>query len=243
MKRHAAFGILGLFLLALLGSAGFAQDAGAVIEKMLDAQGGRKLLESIKDSTSHADMELPVMGISGTGIMYVKEPNKSRLDMEFMGMMMTQACDGEIAWMINPQTGSAEELPAELAEIMKDSAYGNSAFLHPEKYGITYTLKGKETIDGREYLVLERKMPSGYPISYYIDAETYLLYKTKQQSYDEMMAEITEETIMSDYKAVDGVMTAHAITILRDGTEFVILTLTGVSFNSGLEDSFFSMDK
>lgn len=180
MKRYAAYGIMGLLFLVLAASAVNAQDASAIIEKMLDAQGGRKLLESIKDSTSRADMELPVMGISGTGIMYVKEPNKTRLDMEFMGMMMTQACDGEIAWMINPQTGTAEELPAELAEIMKDSAYGNAAFLHPEKYGITYEFKGKESIDGREYLVLERIMPSGYPISYYIDAETYLLYKDRK---------------------------------------------------------------
>ena len=243
MKRQAAFGILGLLLLALMVSTGFAQDASAIIEKMLDAQGGRKLLESIKDSTSRAEMEIPMYGVSGTGIMYLKEPNKTRLDMEFQGMMMTQASDGETAWMINPQTGATEEMPAELAEVMKDSAYGNAAFLHPEKYGITYEFKGKESIDGREYLVLERIMPSGYPISYYIDSETYLLYKTKQQSYDEMTAEITEEAFMSDYKAVDGVMTAHAITISRDGTEYVILTITEVSFNTGLEDSFFEMGK
>lgn len=243
MKRSVFLGVLGFFLLGLVATTGIAQEADAVIEKVLKAQGGRKLLESIKDSTSHADMDLPTMGISGTAIMYVKEPNMMRLDMDFMGMMMTQATDGETAWMIDPQTGLTEEMAGELADIMNDSAYANSAFLNPKKYGISHEYKGKETIDGKEYLLLERVFPSGYVITFYFDAETYLLYKTKQKAIDEMMMEVVEEAVMSDYRDVEGVLTAHNVTILRDGTEYVILTLTEVSYNTGLEDSFFAMGK
>jgi hypothetical protein len=47
-----------------------------------------------------------------------------------------------------------------------------------------------------------------------------------------MMTEIVEETIMSDYKEVEGVMIAHDLTILRDGEEFGTLTVTDVDFNS-----------
>ena len=243
MKKVLSSGVLGILLLGLMFSAGFSQDADSIIAKMLDAQGGRKLLESIKDSTSHAEMDLPTMGISGTGIMYLKEPNKSRLDMEFMGMMMSQGTDGEIAWMTNPQTGITEEMPAEIAEITNDSAFGNSAFLNPKKYDIKHEYKGKETIDGKEYLRLDRLMPSGYVITYYINPETYMIDRTKQDSYDEMGMEVVEEAVLSDYEKVDGVMTAHSITILRDGADYVVLALTDVSFNTGLEDSFFEMEK
>jgi hypothetical protein len=48
---------------------------------------------------------------------------------------------------------------------------------------------------------------------------------------------------MSDYKDVKGVMTAHEITILRDGVEFGSLFVTGVEFNTGLEDSFFKKEE
>ena len=72
MKKVLSSGVLGIFLLGLMFSAGFSQDADSIIAKMLDAQGGRKLLESIKDSTSHAEKDLPTMGITGTVIMYVK---------------------------------------------------------------------------------------------------------------------------------------------------------------------------
>jgi outer membrane lipoprotein-sorting protein len=243
MKKVLSTGVLGIFLLGLVFSTGFSQDANSIIAKMLDAQGGRKLLESIKDTTARADMEMPEMGMTATGIMYTKEPNKMRLDLEIMGMMISQGTDGETAWTVNPETGITEELPAELAEISVESAYGNSAFLNPEKYDIRYEYKGKETIDGRECLVLDRIMPSDYIISFYIDAGTYLLYKTKQQSYNEMLMEIVEEAVMSDYKKVDGVMTAHSVIIVRDGVEFAIMTITEMSFNTGLEDSFFEMGK
>ena len=64
----------------------------------------------------------------------------------------------------------------------------------------------------------------------------------KQDSFDEMMTEIVEETVMSDYKKVEGVMTAHFLTILRDGVEFATMTVTDMDFNSGLEDSFFKKE-
>ena len=145
MKKILSCALLSVFMLGLLVSPGFSQDAKKILEKLIEANGGRKLLESIKDSTASATIDLPEMGMSGTGTMYTKEPNKMRLDLELMGMIITQAFDGEIAWGINPQTGIAEELPEDLAAVSRDSSYGYSAFLHPEKYGITHNYKGKET--------------------------------------------------------------------------------------------------
>lgn len=242
MKRFVIGSILGLFLLGLMVSPGVSQDAQSILDKVIEAQGGRKVLEGIKDSASEATMELTQMGMGGSGIMYVKEPNMMRLDLEFMGMMITQAYDGEVAWMVNPQTGAAEELPEDLAQVMKNGSYGNAALLNPKKFGIVYKYKGKESIEGKEYLVLDRVHSDGYVITHYIDPETYLIYKIKQDSFDEMMSPIVEETVMSDYKKVNGVMTAHTIIILREGEEFGVLTITDVKFNTGLEDSFFKID-
>jgi outer membrane lipoprotein-sorting protein len=243
MKKLLSCGLLGLIILGLLVVPGSSQNADEILERVIKAQGERKLLESIKDVTTIADMEMTQMGISGSITMYMKEPNRVRFDMEFMGMMITQAFDGETAWGISPQSGVAENMPEELAEVMKHSSFGNSALLNPKKYGIKYTYKGKENIEGKDYLVLDRVHSGGYTIALYIDPETYLIYKMKQDSFDEMMTEIVEETIMSDYKKVGGVMTAHVLTILRDGIEFGTLTVTEVDFNSGLEDSFFKKEE
>ena len=243
MKKLLSCGLLGLIILGLLVVPGSSQNADEILERIIKAQGGRKLLESIKDVTTTANMDLTQMGMSGSGTMYVKEPNMMRFDMEFMGIIVTQSFDGENAWGISPQSGVAENMPEEVAEIIKHSSYGNSALLDPAKHGIKYSYRGKENVDSKDYLVLDRVHSGGYTIALYIDPETYLIYKMKQDSFDEMMTEIVEETIMSDYKKVEGVMTAHVLTILRDGTEFGTITVTDVEFNSGLEDSFFKKEE
>ena len=60
---------------------------------------------------------------------------------------------------------------------------------------------------------------------------------------DMMGGEVEQEMVFSDYKKVDGIMFAHAFTIFQDGEEFGSMILSDVKFNSGLEDSFFKMEK
>lgn len=243
MKRFFSLCFLTLFLLGLMISQGFGQKAADILEKMIEAQGGRKVLESIKDTTLSGSAE--VMGMSLTITMYKKEPNKMRMDGGAAGMVMTEAFDGEIAWKI--ELGSqnpSEETGKEAAETKRDvQSECYASILHPEKYGITYVLKGKEKIEGKDYFVLEQTIPGATPITQYVDPETYLIYKTDRTSINEKGVAEKEETFMSDYKKVDGVMVAHSLTLPMEGGVSMKLTFTKVSFNMGLEDSLFKMKK
>lgn len=242
MKKILSFCLISLMILSLPAFVQ-SQTTEEVVKKMIKAQGGRDVLSKIKDSTFTGTMELVQMGISGSATMYQKEPNMMRMDAEVMGMMYTQAFDGETAWMINPQTGSTEEMPEKAAEYMKREAMGNDALLHPQKYGITFSYKGKEKIEEKEHLVLEQTFADGYKVTIYLDPETYLVYKTKAITLNQMGVEVEAETFLSDYKEVEGVMIPHTITTFQDGEEFMRITLTDVSFNSGLEDSLFKMSE
>jgi len=243
MKKFLSFCLLSSLVFYLSVSAGFSQDTGKILKKMIDAQGGKKTLENIKDSTLSGTMEMIQAGITGSITLYQKEPNKMRMDGEVMGMVITQAYDGETAWMINPQTGTAEKLPEQAAEEVKRQALGNDALLNPEKYGITYTYIGKENIDGKDYLVLEQTFSDGFKASLYIDSQTYLTYKTKATTVNQMGVEVLAETILSDYKEVEGMMVPHTLTIFQDGQEFMTMTITEAKFNTGLEDSLFTMQE
>lgn len=239
MKKILSFCLLSFFLLSLIAAPGFGQKASDILEKMIEAQGGRKVLEGIKDTTMSGTFEMPMMGMSGSTTMYQKEPNKTRMDAEFMGMVFTQAFDGEIGWMINPQTGGVEELSEKALEYTKRDALGNEALLHPEKLGITYAYKGNEKIEEKDCFVLEQTFSDGFKSTIYIDSKTYLIHKSKGLSLNMMEVEVDTETILSDYKKVNGMMVPHSIKILQEGEEFMIMTITQVSFNTGLEDSLF----
>jgi len=243
MKKTLIFSLLFLFLMSLITAPGFSQKASDILEKMIETQGGRKLLEAIKDSTITGTIEMIQFGMNGSLTMYQKEPNKMRMDIEVMGMVITQAFDGETAWWVNPQTGSSEEMPEKQSEDMKRQALGNDSLLNPAKYGITYTFKGKETIEEKDYLVLEQTYSDGFKATLYIDPQTYLTYKTKGITTNQMGVEVEGETYFSDYKKVEGMMIPYSLTIFQDGEEFMKMTVTEATFNSGLEDDLFKMSE
>jgi outer membrane lipoprotein-sorting protein len=229
-----------LFLLILFAAPGFGQKAADIVEKMIEAQGGRKVLESIKDMTLIGSVEWERM--SGRFTEYRKPPNRVRQDVEIMGMKKTDAYDGEIAWTIEAEETSTRTGRA--AEEYKSNAQGYAALLHPEKYGIAFVLKGQEKIEGNDYFVLEQTIPGGVSITHFVDAKTHLVYKTEIPGFmDREGVQRKGVTVMSDYKKVDGVMIAHSLISGPEGWETVKFTITKVTFNTGLEDSLFQMKK
>lgn len=243
MKKIFSTCLLSLFLLSLMTSPGLSQETSDILKKMVEAQGGKKVLENIKDMTQSGSLELIQMGMTASMTMYKKEPNKVRMDIEVMGMIITQAFDGETAWGVNPQTGSTEEMPEQQAEDMKRMALGIDALLYPEKYGLAYAYTGKEKIEEKDYLVLEQTFSDGRKATLYIDPKTYLTYKSESTTVNQMGVEVEQETFESDFKKVNGMTIAHSIIIFHDGEEFMKLAITEVSFNSGLEDSLFKMNE
>ncbi len=236
MKRSLFSCLSGVLVLTLMSSPGSGQKAADILDKMIEAQGGRKVLEGIKDTTLLGSIEWVEAGggsVTGTFTQYRKEPNKIRRNIEIMGMVRTDAFDGEIAW--TNEAGSLSADSEKDAAAKKSGAQGYAALLHPEKYGIAYVLKGQEKIEGNDYFVLEQNVPGGIPTTQFVDAKTNLIYKIQTPE---------QVTFMSDYKKVDGVMIPHSLTFRGgEGGDYMIFRVTKVSFNTDLEDSLFQTKK
>jgi outer membrane lipoprotein-sorting protein len=242
MKKTMIICFLGIFLASITAAPGYSQNVKEILEKMIDATGGKKALESIDDSTITGTMELVQQGLSGEITIYKKEPNKMRLDIEIMGLLITQAYDGNMAWWVNPQTGATEEMPADEAAGMKRDALPREAVFNPEKYGITFDYKGKEQIEGKDHFVIDQKYADGFVATLYVDSETYLLTKSKG-TLSSAMGEAEFEQHASDYRKVHGVVIAHKFVTSMNGAEARVLTITDVQYNTGLEDSLFEMEE
>jgi outer membrane lipoprotein-sorting protein len=243
MKKIFAWTMAAAVLVSLAALPGYGQTAQDIVKKMIDAQGGRTYLESIKDTTITGTMELPSMGMTGSFTEYRKEPNKWRMDAEIMGMVMTQAYDGQKAWSTNMQTGQVEESPEPQAKEFARQAIGNGGLLTPEKFGITYTAKPKAKLEDKEYFVLEQKMADGHLTTIYIDPVTYLPYKTEGMGLGPTGADAKTESYTTDYKKVGQSMVPHSIRQVIDGTEFVKITITKIVFNTNVDDSLFALGK
>ncbi len=240
MKKRLMIGLLAATFVLGLSLQAQEPSLADILAKNIEAQGGRTAMSAIKDTTTSGTMEIIQMGLSAALTIYQKEPNKMRMDIDVMGMLITQAFDGEKGWAINPQTGVAEEMTEKQSQSQRLQAMGYDAALNPEKYGITFALKGKETIGDKEYFVVEQKFKDGFQATVYINAATYLTDRVRSKS-DAMGTEIETETLTEDYKNIEGLMVPQALTIFQGGAEFGRITVTKVVFNSGLEDSFFKM--
>jgi outer membrane lipoprotein-sorting protein len=243
MKKTLTICLLGLFLASLSVAVGYGQTTKEILDKMIDAQGGRKVLAAIKDTTITATMELAQQGMSGNLTIYQKEPDKMRMDIEIQGMIITQAFDGDKGWQINPMAGGiAAEMTESETRNFKKQALGNDSFLNPEKFGITYAFKGKEKIQDKEYLVLEQSYADGQKVTMYIDPVTYLTYKANAK-VDQMGTEIDQETFFGDYRKEGNTVAAHSMTVFQSGAEAIRMTFNKITFNTGIQDSLFKMSK
>jgi outer membrane lipoprotein-sorting protein len=244
MKKLFAWTMAAVLLVSLAALPGYGQTAQDVLKKIIDAQGGRKYLETIKDSTSSGTMELTAMGMSGTFTIYQKEPNKYRMDMDLMGMTITQAYDGQKGWYTNPQSGNAvEEMPEAQSKEFARQAMGNDYLLNPQKYGVTYALKPSVKLENKDYIVLEQTTADGKKTTLYIDPSTYLTYKVELITLGQAGTEVKMEVYSSDYKKIGQSLVPHSQRIVQDGAEFAKMVVSKVTFNDKLEDSLFAMNK
>jgi len=243
MKKILVLTLMILVFLTLVTSEAFSSSTEDVLENMVKAQGGKENLAKIQDSTYSGSLALVPANLNGSIRIYWKSPNKRRSDIELTGIKIIQAYDGKIAWIDNSQDGGLQELPEKFGNALKRQALGYDTLFNYKEYGITYTFKGKEKVKDKDYIVLEQTYSDGYKTTHYIDPETYLVYKSKSIGFNQAGTEVESEIFPSDYKKVEGVSIPHTINVFQGNQEYLKMTIEKVSFNSGIEESFFNMPK
>ena len=200
-----------LLVAGLAGTAAFAQTADELIEKSIQAQGGREKIEAVKSARMTGKMTMG-QGMEAPIVIETIDPNKFRLEMTFQGMTMIQAYDGKTGWQVQPFMGKTEpEAMNEQEQKAMEKQLENMDLLtkYKEK-GHTVELVGKEELEGSPVYKLKLTKKSGEVSNLYLDAETYLL--VKQTGKTQMQGqEIDTETILSDYKEVGGVLYPYSI--------------------------------
>jgi CubicO group peptidase (beta-lactamase class C family) len=241
MKRIFSLTTASLFLVTLIACQDSGQTVQQILEKMIEALGGRNAAEGIKDMTGSGTIEMAAQGLSGPITIYKKEPDKIRVDVEVMRRVFSRAYDGKTGWGANPQTGGIEEMSGQQLADIKREAMPIVSLLNPKQYGITFAYKGKEEIEGKEYFVLEEAYPDGSRLTLYVDSKTYLIFKVKGKTPGPAGGEVEFEQFQSDYKKVNGLLLAHSTVTYSSGKETQKITWEEVISNTGLEDSLFKM--
>lgn len=225
---------------AFMGAAGTAaaQSVDEIVAKNAKAKGGDKW-KSIQSMRLTAriniqGMELPMTIVS-------KRPNLMRQDMTFQGVSIVQAYDGTTAWMINPMTGSdaATEVPAAVADSLKEQADFDGPLLDYKAKGHTVELVGNEDLNGKKVHHLKLTRKDGKATHFYIDTETGVEAKVVSEA-DLGTGPMKIETELDNYQAVDGILVPMTIR-QNAATGPVLITVDKVEFNVSVDDATFRM--
>lgn len=239
---RVAFSMLSV----MWSGAALAQTADEVIEKHLDAIGGRATLSKMTSRTMTGTITLstPAGEVTGNIQIFGKAPNKSRsvikVDLSQFGvgeLVVDQRFDGTTGYVLDSMNGNRDVTGNQL-DNMRNRAFP-TPFLTYKENGGKAELLGKEKIGDRDVYVLQVTPKAGSSSKQFFDAETYMLLKTLTTINVPQLGRDVEQTgEFSDYRAVDGVKLAHTVKSTNPVQAFTV-TVTSVEHNKDLDDASF----
>ena len=204
-----------------------------IIDKSLEASGGREKLESVQDLTMKMTMDVQGMNIQSEIIR--KSPDKFLLSMKMGDMLLNQTLydgtEGKVSGMQGEQVLEGDDL-----EDLRIQAH---LFPELDYAGNGYTLKllSIELVEGKDAYKIELTDPSGEAGFAYYDAESGLKIK-EEKTEDTAEGPMTQTTIYADYREVDGRLYPFEMTIIA-GPQTISAKVESVEVNTGVEDSVF----
>jgi hypothetical protein len=203
--------------------------ARAIIDRYIEAVGGRKAILAHSSSRASGTMTVPSSGISGTLEVYGAKPNKSLVKITMGGIgEITEAFDGKIGWSLNPMTGPRLTEGKELEEKAFDADFYSD--LHEPGRYVSMTTVGQVEFDGRQcYKVSLIRKTGGEDLEFY-DVKTSLkagVIGTRESQ----MGPINVTQFQSDYKKYGGLLVPTTMKQSAMGVQHTI-TLTAVEFDT-----------
>jgi len=201
--------------------------AQQVVEKYLEAIGGRKKLAKINDITISMSTTMQGMSISIKSIN--KAPNKMFVEVGSGGMVFSkQIFDGTKALVTSPM-GNQELSGSELAE-MKNQGLMNVE-LDYAIHGINLELLGIEPIDGKETYAVQLTYPKGNKETEYYDIASGLkVRKVGAQG----------PTELKDYRDVKGILFPFVIQQEMEG-QSMKMNVESIELNTKPSDDIFKI--
>jgi hypothetical protein len=187
-----------------------SQDADEIVNKYISAIGGLENIQAIKTIKMSGKVTAGGMDIPFTQT--CKRPQMVLMESTIQGMTMKQAFDGTQGWTINPFMGKKEpDLMSKDAEkaIQRNADFEGQLINYKDK-GSKIELIGKEDLEGSQVYNIKLTDKNNDITNYYIDADSYLIVKQNDKlKFD--TKEISSESILSNYKKVNGIMFPFSI--------------------------------
>ncbi len=236
--RKLLLGIVGLMFFALPATA---QTADEIVAKYIQKIGGMEKIQAIKSMRQTGKFS-GGGGFEAVVVNENKRPNKTRQEFALQGLTAVSAYDGQDGWKINPFQGKkdAESLGEDEMKAMIDEAGFDDSLINYQARGNKVEYVGMDAVDGTDTFKLKVTLPSGTVKTYYMDTDYYVPIKIETKRMIRG-AEVETETILGDYKEINGVYYPHSFESGAKGSQNKAkITIEKIEANVPLDDTRFA---
>jgi len=237
MKKFFLFAVI-----ALSAFATRAQTADEILDKHFTAIGGAdkwKKMESLRmvGTGTAQGMEFSVTTTKA-------RPNKARVESDMMGQNVVMSCyDGTTGWSKTPWGTMGK--PTKMGEAEQKAAQSESFdgdLIDYKTKGSTVTLIGTDSVEGAKCFKLSLKKASGDEKFYYVNAKTYLIDMVQAISTRGPNKGMSE-TLLSDYKDVNGLKMPYSIETKMKGETVFNLKFDTIEVDPKIDATVFVFPK
>jgi hypothetical protein len=224
-------------------------DVRKVVDKAIKAHGGEQNLAKYKASSFKMKGKYYGMGegIDYTAQFAAQLPKQIRfqIDLEVQGMQvqLLQIVNGDKGWI--KLMDNTMDMDEDTLKEAKESLYSNEVErLVPliRDKGFKLAPLGESKVGDKAVVGIRVSREGHRDINLFFDKASGLTLKTERVIKDPMAGgkEVTETSLYSDYKAVDGVQYAAKTLIQRDGQKYVEGETTNFKPAEKLDESMFA---
>ncbi len=217
--------------------------AKEIIAMAVDAHGGLEKLQAVKnivvEGRTAANSPMGPMNLDVK--IYQVYPNKLRQDIKMPQGEMSVAFDGTSGFAMTPM--GPQPLPPEMTASLKDGIFREPVWLLVnlmQDSSVQYT--GTEEVMGKPTAIVLVKQPSGEMLKVFISEETHYIVKMEFRETEQGVT-LNKESLMDDYRDVDGVKIPYHLVQNVEGEQFTETHISSVTMNAELDESLFQEPK
>lgn len=231
--------LLLLFLSLMTGFFSYGQTVDEVIDRHIQAIGGKEKLAAINSVLLDNTMQL--MGNESQGKVTILNGRGYRIEFDYTGSAVVQVYTDKNGWEQTPMTGSAPQaLPDEMYKNGEETVY-IFPLLNFAEHGAKAELLGQEDVGTVKAYKIKITNKEGKTSIYYIDTTNYYLIQTIRSS-EFMGSTIDLITSYSDFKTEENGIVLPHFTDTNFGAQFAMQATTKkVQFNVPVDNGIFEM--
>lgn len=213
-------------------------SADQVLEKYVQAIGGKAAYEKVTTRAMKGTVEMPDDNVSGPAELIAKAPDRFRLTMDIPGYGVVESVfQGDQGWEKNPDSGVHAMSKGDLEIARRDHNFYRET--HLKELYPTLGTPAQEQLEGHAVYVIEATPAGGAAEKLYFDAESGLLVKHDFERTTLEDGIVHYEMFYRDYREVDG-LKLPATLEQRSPDYTMIWKFTEIKNDAPVEDAAFA---